>query len=440
MSEPIRRSPISISISVARVVGAGIWTASLLGGCGADGRGLFDKIEASSSESMSQQNDQEDLEGSEELASQTAEMLAAEMSAGEMLAASGDQTDAQGQAERRAESAQGNLTLQDQASNDWPSDNQESQSNAFANENSSAEQGAEGSGEQLVGPAVVTVNPPNDAVGVAADTTIVVEFSVSMNRELTQAAYQSEGLPSNLVEFSWNDASTRMTITPSQLLQYNSGSAPELVEARQINFFLSASAEDTDGNNLAAAQESRFSLLREIRGELLAVQDRDLSGSYRSDDTFGGGQCSRNDETICVGDSGQGNDVSYRGFITFDLSEVPSLVSGLASARLAFDIDNLLGEPFTLGGLQIDHTEFEEIGLDAFNREPLEQVAFIPQPQDEGNSFSINVIDAFRTDIAQRSRTQYRLSFEIENDEEEDFDAVVTSWNSHTLAYSFLIP
>lgn len=301
-------------------------------------------------------------------------------------------------------------------------------------------QSATQSEPSVVAPFVVSVLPENGTVGVAADTIIEITFNVSMNRALTQSAYQSEGVPSSSVEFSWNDASTRLTITPREPLEYSSGSELDLIEARRVNLFLSSSAEDTEGNRLAEPAESSFALLREVRGQVFAVSDRDLSGNYRSNDTYGGGQCSRDEVTICFGDSGTGNEIAYRGFVTFDLSSVPSDLEGLATARLSFDIADLEGQPFTLGGLQVEHAEFDEIGLDAFNGEALASIGVIDRSGEPGDTLGIDVLDALDSDLSLRSRAQFRLSFEVFNDEQEDFDAVVTSVDSHSLDYTFLVP
>lgn len=415
----------------SEVLGAWCLSSLVLFGCGTDQGVLFADIDLTSQGSESEQGTEQGLTDLSMSSSGSDAMTDGEESAADSASSGGSSNSEQSGNNNGAASSQtGGMNLQGEGSE--PNDSAASTNSDNLPNNSDV--------QETVRPEIVSVVPENNAVGIGSETTIVINFSVGMNRTLTQAAYQSESLPSGSVDFSWNDASTQLTITPREPLQYSSGSDPDEVQARRVNFFVSASAEDAEGNAMTVTRESSFSLLREIRGELQAVQDRDLSGSYRSNDTYGGGQCSRDEVTICVGDSGTGDEVSYRGFVTFDLDSVPALSGRLASAQLAFEVDDLEGEPFILGGLQVDHTEFDEIGLDAFNREALAQVAFIEDPEDEGFSFNIDVLEAFRADIDQRPRTQYRLSFEIINDEEEDFDAVVTTWDSHSLEYSFLIP
>ena len=55
------------------------------------------------------------------------------------------------------------------------------------------------------------------------DVRIVVTFSAPMDREQTEAAYQSEGVPSSDVTFTWNAESTQLTITPDAPLASRDG-------------------------------------------------------------------------------------------------------------------------------------------------------------------------------------------------------------------------
>ena len=75
------------------------------------------------------------------------------------------------------------------------------------------------------GPVIVSVSPENGARGVENDTPIVLRFSEPMDRASTEAAYQSELVPSRSVVFAWSEDSTELAITPSTPLEYGVGSS-----------------------------------------------------------------------------------------------------------------------------------------------------------------------------------------------------------------------
>src|SRR5688572_29935209 len=170
--------------------------------------------------------------------------------------------------------------------------------------------------EKPSGPVVVSVSPEDGERGVRNDASIVLTFSEPMDRASTQAAYQSEVIPSNSVSFEWSEGDTVLSIVPSAPPAYASGADAELVEARRVAFFLSASASSQSGRPLPRPYEYSYSLLRQVELSVFAVQDRDLSGSFRSNDTYGAGQCARDEVNMCVGDVRvSGSNQQTRGFI-----------------------------------------------------------------------------------------------------------------------------
>ncbi len=292
-------------------------------------------------------------------------------------------------------------------------------------------------------PTVIAVSPEDGATSVSNDTSIVITFSEPMNPGLTEQAYQSEGIPSNQVSFSWNEDNTELTVTPNQPLEYDSGSDPALVEARRFSFFLSSSAEDLDGNPLAGPQEFSFSLLRQIEMRFFAVQDRNLTGSYRSNNTYGSGDCARNAINMCVGDQRIGGDnEQYKGFITFDLTSLPvGDMTRLSSARLNLQITGTSGNPFGgLGGLFLEHADFDLINEDAFEAQPRANMGMIASAGNLGTVLSVNVLPAVEVDANERLVSQYRFSFEDETDNDFNADAIISAWNTQTLDVSFLVP
>jgi hypothetical protein len=293
---------------------------------------------------------------------------------------------------------------------------------------------------QPEGPRVLSVSPANGARGVSNDVEIVIEFSVPMDEARTEAAYQSEGIPSNSVSFSWNDEGTQLTITPNDPLDYPAGSDPDDVVSPPINIFLSTSAQDRAGQHLSAPAESSFALLRQINLSLAAQQNRDLTGSWRSNDTYGQGDCARNQDTVCVGDSGAGG-LQYKGFMSFALPGLPSGMTRLQSARLTFQITQRSGNPFTgLGALTLDHAAFEAIGPDAFEADPLAALGRIATAGNAGTVLQVDVRNALAADVGTRERAQFRLAFEEVTNDNGNADTLISTWDTQRIDVSYLIP
>jgi Bacterial Ig-like domain len=290
-------------------------------------------------------------------------------------------------------------------------------------------------------PAILSVSPKNGAVGVASDANIVIVFSEPMDHAVTEAAYQSESLPSGSVSFLWNDDSTELTVVPDAPLAYPTGSDPAEVEARRVSFFVSSSAADAEGRRLAEPYESSFSLLRQIELSLLAVQDRDLSGSFRSNDSYGGGACARGQINMCVGDQRvNGENEQYKGFISFELVDVPVEAQGL-SAMLSMQITAMSGNPFGgLGGLVLEHASFDVIDIDAFEEDALDEIGLIADAGRAGATVSADVSAAFSADRLERALSQYRLRFEDATDGDATADTLLSAWDTQTLDVSYLLP
>ena len=291
-------------------------------------------------------------------------------------------------------------------------------------------------------PRIVAVSPEDGATAVFSDTPLVITFSTPMNQAATQAAYQSEGIPSSGVTFTWNEDGTELTVTPNQPLAYATGTDPNTVPARRYSFFISASAEDLAGNQLASPEEFSFSVLRQINGTFFAVQNRDLTGSWRSNDTYGAGECAKNQINMCVGDTRVNNaSEQYKGFITFDLSSLPSTMASVSEARLNLQITGTSGNPFGgLGGLFLEHADFDVIGSDAFNAEPLSDLGRIATSANTGTMLSVNVLPAVEADANNRITTQYRLRFQAETDNDIQSDAILSTWDTQSLNVSYLVP
>jgi len=208
-----------------------------------------------------------------------------------------------------------------------------------------------------------------------------------------------------------------------------------------VNYFISASATDVEGRGLSAPFESSFSLLRRVEFTLFALQDRDLSGSFRSNDTYGAGACARAQINMCVGDVRVGGDnEQYKGFISFELDALPEGAQSVEAA-LTLEITGISGNPFGgLGGLVLEHARFDVIGAEAFSANALDEMGLIANGGGTGTLVSADVASAFRADRGERAMTQYRLRFEDATDGDNNSDAIVSAWDTQTIDVSYLIP
>jgi hypothetical protein len=291
-------------------------------------------------------------------------------------------------------------------------------------------------------PRILTVSPADGASAVSNDVAVVVSFSVPMDRALTEGAYQSEAIPSSAVTFSWNEQSTELTITPNQALEYARGTGPDSVEASVYKYFISGSATDQTGRRLASPAEFSFSLLRQIDSSFLAVQQRDLTGNWRSDDTYGSGSCARDEVNVCAGDTrvGGGSE-QYKAFISFDLSSLPTGIVRVSAARLNLEITGVSGNPFAgLGGLFLEHVSFDAIGPEAFLLAPISELGRIANAGSEGTVLGVDVLPAVEVDVQSRGLSQYRLQFLESNDGDRNADVVASAWDTQSLEVSYLIP
>jgi hypothetical protein len=290
------------------------------------------------------------------------------------------------------------------------------------------------------GPVVLSVVPEDGEVGVANDTSIVITFSEPMDRASTQAAYQSESIPSASVSFEWSEGDTVLSIVPSTPPAYGSGAEPELVEARRMAYFISASATSQEGVRLSRPYEFSYSLLRQVEVSVFAVQNRDLSGSFRSNDTYGAGDCARGEVNMCVGDVRvQRENEQSRGFMSFELVDLPAGATELR-AELTLEITGMSGNPFgNLGGLVLEHLRFDAIGADAFAAGPLEELGLIASDGGAGSVIAADVSSAVLTDGA-GALNQYRLRFEDATDGDNTSDAILSAWDTQRLDVSYLVP
>jgi hypothetical protein len=306
--------------------------------------------------------------------------------------------------------------------------------------NSSGAGGAGGPPVTVAGaPSIVSVSPSNGASGVAADAVVTLTFSEPMNTRAVEAAYSSGDLPAGSLSFSWSNGDSVLQLTPHQPLLRATGTSPEATVARSYAFELGTSATDQSGEALPGFSSS-FSTLREISQTLAALQDRNLTGNWRSDDLYGENSCQFDSTTTCIGDSSNENS-TYRGFITFDLSDLPAQLQALSTAQLSMTIDSIRNTPFTgLGNLVADHVTFDGISLDAFGAVSIGSVIQISSSATAGAQLSANVLSAVQTDLPNRGHSQFRLRFSTTTDSDGVGDLIEVLWTTEQLTVSYLIP
>jgi hypothetical protein len=286
---------------------------------------------------------------------------------------------------------------------------------------------------------IVSSVPADGALGVLPTAELALSFSAPMNRASVEAAYASNDLPASEVSFTWSDGDTVLHIQPHAALRSSSGSDPASVAAVRYTLGIGATARDAKGHALQAAQLS-FSVARAITHVLPVVENRDLTGNWRSDSVYGLADCERIDTTVCMGDSPAG-DAVYHGFMTFDLSGVPAQLIGISAAQLSWTATTIYGTPFTnLGELEIDHVVFAVLGDAAFAAQALPEHESLTGPVAVGARLTIDALAAVQADWGVRARSQYRFAFASGTDGDGAPDQLVSDWSSAQLALTYWLP
>jgi hypothetical protein len=306
--------------------------------------------------------------------------------------------------------------------------------------NTSGAGGAGGPPVTVAGaPSIVSVSPSNGATGIAANAVVTLTFSEPMNTRAVEAAYSSSDLPAGSLSFSWSNGDSVLQIAPTQPLLRATGTNPDATVARSYAFEIGTTATDQSGEALPRFSSS-FSTLREITQTLPALQDRNLTGNWRSDDLYGENSCQFDSTTTCIGDSSNENS-TYRGFLTFDLSDLPAQLQTLSAAQLSMTIDSIRNAPFAgLGSLVADHVTFDSISLDAFGAVSIGSVIQLSSSAAAGAQLSASVLSAVQTDLPTRGHSQFRLRFSTTTDADDIGDLIEVLWTTEQLSVTYLVP
>jgi hypothetical protein len=291
-------------------------------------------------------------------------------------------------------------------------------------------------------PTIVDVSPSDGATGVPAAAVVTLTFSKPMNTIAVQAAYGSSDLPPSAVTFSWSAGNTVLQIAPNQPLTLAAGTSPAATTAKHYAFEIGTGAVDESGDPLPPFS-SGFSTLRAVTQTLGAVQDRSLTGNWRSDDVYGDNSCTQSGSTTtCIGDSSNSNS-TYRGFVTFDLSALPAQTEGFSTAQLGMSVDNMRGSPFAdLGSLVVEHVSFGSISLDAFNSAALSSAISLSSSATlgVGAQLDFDVLSPATADLPSLGRSQFRFRFTTATNSDASGDLIEVLWATESLTVTCLIP
>jgi hypothetical protein len=288
-------------------------------------------------------------------------------------------------------------------------------------------------------PTVIASTPSNNSKGVLADAVIQITFSEPMNTTATQNAYQSssDGIKPAQVQFDWNSASTVLTITPNGLLALATGTDPAAVVANDFAFQMSSTAISQKGVALAPFSSS-FTTQRRITQNLPVLSA--LTGDVRSDQAVN--QCANG--FPCAGDSGAVANAQFKGFISFNIANLPTDIQEFETANLNLGQTAVGGAPYSgFGSLVVNHVNFATLNFAlAFHATSLQALGTLSNDANLEVK-TLGVLTALKDDYSKRStrgnRTQYRLAFVNATDSDNALDAA-TFGGPNSLNTSYLLP
>ncbi len=283
-------------------------------------------------------------------------------------------------------------------------------------------------------PSVVSTSPLDGAVGVTADARIVITFSEPMDEDSVEAAYQSEALPASAVALKWNEASDELTIVPLDGLAYAEG-GPE-VPALSYDITLGTAATDLAGNPLDAPLTLEIATLRHLTHALPVVPE--LTGYMIEGSLALAGEVQVGDQVVAHLKR------EVRGFMTFDLSEVPDGVE-LETVTLRAPQTQLAGAPDDeLGALHAEPIFFDALDAAAFSY--ASEIAGAPILTQLGEvivrhaDLATLVSDDLENREARENRSQYRLRYLGGKNDDDNTDKVWLSAEGTVLELVYLAP
>jgi Bacterial Ig-like domain len=285
----------------------------------------------------------------------------------------------------------------------------------------------------VVPPTILSITPVNGATQLTPLTdVIVITFSEPMNKASAQSAFVPSGV-APAATFSWNEAATELTINPN--LTYPAATDPAAT-AEPFKFSVTTAAKDLAGNSLAANVNWQFTLLRQVTQSFGFSSGGNWTPGHPAGNYPGAGDTSF--------------DVATRGFITYDISGLPSEVVLFESATISTIIVGIEGDPFGLfGNMLIQSISYPYLNQAAFDAPPLHDLGvFITATgQNAANDLvSKDVLVALKDDYANRidrkDRSQYKLVLPSSpnSDATQQFAYVSGNRNTNKLIVTYLFP
>jgi hypothetical protein len=268
-----------------------------------------------------------------------------------------------------------------------------------------------------VAPKVVSSTPSTSETGVGAETKIHISFSEPMDPATVESAYSSPELPLDKISTEWNADQTVLTISPDQSLLYGSGTGNDPSTADRVTYTISIGTAATDLAGNALEADFALSFSTKVRMFTTAKLAAPLSCT-----TLGGSSLAESVNVI-AGDATV-NNLPYRGYLSFDLANVPQGVS-IDSAEFAARQLPMEGTPYAaLGPLQVYHLSFSTMA-GVSNILPISNPGVFSE-DGTAESKSIDVSSQVADDIAHRTErgdlSQYRLQFDTLTDGDNAFD------------------
>jgi hypothetical protein len=287
-------------------------------------------------------------------------------------------------------------------------------------------------------PFVVSVSPEDGAIGVRADTDIVITFNEPMDRGEAEKGYESVELPPSAVTFSWSMGGRVLTVHPNEPLLYGTpmagGTSAE--PPKIYGIAMTTVARDEAGNRMAAEKAFSFQTLRKIQRQLAvpAIRRVVLSPSGVS---FAPIACDGNVDDF-IGD-GEGN-LGFGLLATFSTTVSPAyeLPEDLLSATFAFSGD----PPLTgFGALHAFRVRVPVLPDDAEWAMTGEEELTLTSTSTgtSTNAWSADVRSGFVADLAERDdgSTQYYVRYELptNDDNTEQAQQILCASVRVTLGY-----
>lgn len=288
--------------------------------------------------------------------------------------------------------------------------------------------------DDTTAPSIVSVTPATGETGVPADAQIVITFSEPMDRGTVEDAYASPQLPFDKISMSWNAAGDTLTIRPDQpmALAEGIGNDPSLVTPLSYALSLAASAADLAGNPLASGLDLSFSTQK--RMATTAGIDADLT-RYR----VSNGGVAPVGTDLRIGDNAS---LTYRGFVTFDLSKLPASAQ-IEEASLGVRQVGVAGTPFVLGALDALHITYATVNGVAWSAPALDSMGALTQDGTLGPrsiDVSTAVADDYEHRVERANRSQYRLEFPTANNGDGDEDTITFATATFELSLFYIAP